>query len=112
MDNIEKKSLEEKTAPKTVFEVTIDKDGNIETSGNSEFETSITVNEQGEVVINSNEAKKDTEESIKIDFKPEEFVNNLGYMGKGMLGIFVVIGTIIGAVHLLGLFGKKKDKQQ
>lgn len=27
-------------------------------------------------------------------FEPMQFVNNLSYMGKGMLAIFVVIGVI------------------
>ena len=52
-----------------------------------------------------------TEESIEIDFKPEEFVNNLGYMGKGMFGIFVVIGIIIASVYALAKIGNKGDKQ-
>lgn len=34
-------------------------------------------------------------------FKPAEFVKNLGYMGAGMLGIFVVIGLIIIATVVL-----------
>ena len=34
---------------------------------------------------------------LKIDMKfdPMEFINNIGYMGKGMLGIFIVIGLIV-----------------
>ena len=89
----------------------MDKEGNVEIKGNEGFETTITINEDDTLNVESVEVPE-TEEGIKIDFKPEEFVNNLGYMGKGMLGIFVVIGTIIGAVYLLGLFGKKKNKQQ
>ncbi len=27
-------------------------------------------------------------------FEPQNFINNLGYMGQGMLGIFIVIGII------------------
>ncbi|MBO5790190.1 MAG: oxaloacetate decarboxylase [Clostridia bacterium] len=34
-------------------------------------------------------------------FKPIEFVNNLKYMGLGMLGIFIVMGAIIGVTYLL-----------
>jgi len=30
-----------------------------------------------------------------IIFEPMNFVNNLRYMGAGMLGIFVVIGLIV-----------------
>ena len=42
------------------------------------------------------------------------FVNNLPYMGKGMLGIFVVMGVIILSIVVLGrIFGrtpKSKDE--
>lgn len=34
-------------------------------------------------------------------FKPENFTANLGYMGKGMLGIMVVILVIIAVTALL-----------
>ena len=34
-------------------------------------------------------------------FEPMNFVNNLGYMGTGMLGIFVVIGIIIVATIVI-----------
>ena len=94
-----------------IVKVDIDKDGNVEVKGNEKFETTITILEDGTVDVKS-EKVPETDESIKIDFKPEEFVNNLGYMGKGMLGIFIVIGAIICSVYLLGLIGKKKDKQQ
>ena len=90
--------------------VNIDKNGNVEIKGNEKFETTVTIMEDGTVDVKS-EQVPETEESIKIDFKPEEFVNNLGYMGKGMLGIFIVIGAIIGSVYLLGLIVKKQNKQ-
>ena len=32
---------------------------------------------------------------MNFNFEPMNFVNNLGYMGKGMIGIFVVIGVIV-----------------
>lgn len=32
---------------------------------------------------------------MNFNFEPMNFVNNLGYMGKGMIGIFVVIGAIV-----------------
>ena len=44
----------------------------------------------------------------------ENLVDVLPIMGKGMLGIFVVIGIIIVAVYALGAFGKalsKKDEE-
>ncbi len=46
-----------------------------------------------------------------ITFNPMAFINNLKYMGQGMLGIFIVIGIIILAVYLLAKIGKKNDNQ-
>ncbi len=34
-------------------------------------------------------------------FEPMNFIANLGYMGKGMLAIFVVIGVIVLVTMLL-----------
>ncbi len=31
------------------------------------------------------------------------FVNNLKYMGIGMLGVFMIIGIIIAATYLIGI---------
>lgn len=46
-----------------------------------------------------------------FEFHPFSFVENLSYMGKGMLGIFVVIGVIIGVTCLLNfLTAEKKEK--
>ena len=43
-----------------------------------------------------------------MEFNAMNFVENLKYMGTGMLGIFVVMGVIILAIYGLGkLFGKK-----
>ena len=47
-----------------------------------------------------------------INFNPSEFINNLHYMGKGMLGIFIVIAIIIIAVYALGAFGKALSKDE
>ena len=41
-------------------------------------------------------------------FEPMNFVNNLGYMGTGMLGIFVVIGIIIVATIVINKATNKK----
>ena len=38
---------------------------------------------------------------IKLAFNPMNFVNNLGYLGVGMLIIIVVMAVIIGATALL-----------
>ncbi len=45
---------------------------------------------------------------INAAFKPMNFVNNLGYMGVGMLIIIAVIGIIIGATSLLNKFSGRK----
>ncbi len=43
-----------------------------------------------------------------MQFTPMNFVDNLTYMGLGMLGIFVVIGIIILVTAALGrIFGLK-----
>ena len=31
-----------------------------------------------------------------------EFVNNLKYMGIGMLGVFLIVGIIMGATYAIG----------
>ncbi|MBQ8207502.1 MAG: hypothetical protein IJZ89_02070 [Clostridia bacterium] len=42
-----------------------------------------------------------------IFFKPMNFVENLEYMGIGMLGIFIVIGVIMGVTVILNkIFSK------
>ena len=43
-------------------------------------------------------------------FEPGNFINNLQYMGSGMLGIFVVIGIIIGATALLNFIFRPRKK--
>ncbi len=41
-------------------------------------------------------------------FEPENFIGMLGYMGKGMLVIFVIIGVIIlTTIAISKLFSKK-----
>ena len=45
-------------------------------------------------------------------FQPINFVNNLKYMGLGMLGIFIVIGLIVGVTVLLNrASAPKKGKE-
>ena len=42
-----------------------------------------------------------------VIFEPVNFVKNLQYMGIGMLGIFVVIGVIMGVTLVIGkIFNK------
>ena len=44
-----------------------------------------------------------------MEFHPEQFIDALPVMGKGMLAIFLVIGVLICGVYLLGAVGKKRD---
>ncbi len=51
------------------------------------------------------------EDAPKMIFAPMNFIDNLYYMGLGMLGIFVVIGVIILATAVLNkTFKEKKDE--
>ncbi len=46
---------------------------------------------------------------LDLFFKPENFISSLGYMGKGMLVIFVIIGVIILSTLLINkIFSKKQ----
>ena len=47
-----------------------------------------------------------------IQFNPMAFIENLHYMGKGMLGIFIVIAIIVVAVYALGAFGKAISRDE
>ena len=50
-----------------------------------------------------------------IEINPMAFVDNLYYMGMGMLGIIIVMGVLIGITTLLNkIFSKtkKKDKEE
>ncbi len=48
-----------------------------------------------------------------MTFNPMAFVENLKYMGIGMLVIFIVIGLIIGVTVLLNaIFSRKKKEDQ
>ena len=43
-------------------------------------------------------------------FAPLKFVENLKYMGIGMLGVFVIVGVIMAATYLTGYFTSKLPK--
>ncbi len=43
-----------------------------------------------------------------IVFEPSNFIENLSYMGSGMLGIFVVIGIIVGITYILNTISNKR----
>jgi len=49
---------------------------------------------------------------INLKWDPMQFIYNLKYMGIGLLGIFIVIGVIIGATVLLTRTPEKKDKPE
>ncbi len=60
---------------------------------------------------NSNEVSETVEEATtteSVGFEPSNFIDNLGHMGNGMLGIFVVIGIIILITYALNKISKKK----
>ncbi len=53
-------------------------------------------------------------ETLGLKFDLMAFIENLGYMGVGMLGVFMIIGIIIGATYLISyatgkLAAKKKE---
>lgn len=64
------------------------------------------------MIFNILSASKVTEAPHKtpeLSFEPQNFVDMLGYMGKGMLVIFVIIGVIILATLLINkIFSNKK----
>ena len=44
-------------------------------------------------------------------FEPIKFIENLKYMGVGMLGVFLIVGIIMTATYAIGkLTSSKKDK--
>ena len=46
-----------------------------------------------------------------MNFNPMAFVENLQYMGIGMLGVFIIIGVIIAATYVIGAATAKKEKK-
>lgn len=42
-----------------------------------------------------------------MNFQPIEFVNNLKYMGIGMLGVFIIVGIIIASTYIIGAVTNK-----
>jgi hypothetical protein len=47
-----------------------------------------------------------------IQFDLMAFVNNLKYMGLGMLGVFIIVGIIIFATHFTSFTIKKIEEQK
>lgn len=42
-------------------------------------------------------------------FEPVQFVNNLKYMGTGMLGVFMIVGIIILATYVISRINTKNE---
>ncbi len=49
-------------------------------------------------------------DKIIENFNPMNFVNNLKYLGQGMLGILIVMVIIIVVTSLLNKFASKKNE--
>ena len=47
-----------------------------------------------------------------LQFDPMAFVNNLGYMGIGMLGVFMIILIIVLATYAIGAIGGGKNETE
>ncbi len=46
-----------------------------------------------------------------LQFVPKAFLDNLGYMGIGMLGVFMIIGIIIVSTYVINsVCSRKKNK--
>ena len=46
---------------------------------------------------------------LDMVFDPANFIKNLGYIGAGMLGIFIVIGLIVIATSVLNYVTRPKE---
>ena len=45
-----------------------------------------------------------------IIFEPFKFIENLQYMGVGIMGVFLIIGIIIGATYAVNFFCNNTSK--
>lgn len=45
---------------------------------------------------------------VQLEWHPDAAVRNLKYMGLGMLGIFVVVGAVMGITYILNAVTEKK----
>ena len=50
--------------------------------------------------------------NLTASFEPMHFVENLRYMGLGMLGIFIVIGVIMLLTIILNAVTKERKKPE
>ena len=44
-------------------------------------------------------------------FEPIRFIENLKYMGIGMLGVFIIVGIIMSAVYVIGSIKNKETEE-
>ena len=63
---------------------------------------------ENEIVTTAYETAEAASMFGNITFEPMNFVDNLGYMATGMIGIFVVIGVIIVATTLINKIASRK----
>ncbi len=67
-----------------------------EASNDASSEVSTTVSETESKSETENKTENEgAVEELNIDFQPSRFVDNLGKMGIGMVGIFIVMGVVI-----------------
>ena len=44
-------------------------------------------------------------------FEPIRFIENLKYMGIGMIGVFIIVGIIMSAVYVIGSIKNKETEE-
>ena len=44
-------------------------------------------------------------------FEPVKFIENLKYMGIGMLGVFLIVGIIMASVYVIGSLKSKSNEE-
>ena len=62
-------------------------------------------------VCNPTKIEMDEMPPMEFELDGEAFVESLGYMGKGLVGIFVVTLVIIGVVATLNWHGRSLEKR-
>lgn len=76
---------------------------------NIELVNEINAELNGAQTLSTEQNVEKPDNSIGIKIQPaESILKSLGYMWKGMLGIFIIIGIIIGVVTILNKVKTKK----
>ena len=44
-------------------------------------------------------------------FEPAKFIENLKYMGIGMLGVFLIVGIIMASVYVIGSLKSESNEE-